>query len=530
MKRPKQLQDESPEIPEGLRYISALINQGEYQKALTKLTDYEDKNPNDKNFQLNKASLLTDIGCGMKDSNLIIKAIDINKKNLLSPLDQKHKTTIHYNLANAYSSCFDLTERLKDEITLIPQSNNLQNAKKHFRQALLATDYPNGNLKKQILVNYGNCLDTLGRTVEALYFYEKALEIDKTFSMAIGNRAQALRFFANISGIYREALYVEAYQAIQSIIDKHDLSDIGGIKAKKAFERELKNIESLFKDKNDLKRQLKHSPYNAVNLTDFERFYIDYCSRENLFLNFHIHDRNCEAAITDPIFIRLLTKASDDDPFYGPYNLAKYINQIKEDYAVARLLLVQSQHKRTDLDNISRRTTFVYCLDYSIFNLYIGLLKSAFKQAYNILDKIAVFINDYYQLGLSEKKIYFTSIWHKEGKIRDEILQSKNISLYALYDIFQDFKSGEFKKIQHIRNTLMHRRLVVFDSSCTCEDGEKDKHNIAYNTLLKNTVDLLLTVKSAIIYLVNFVNSNESRKTTAGEFIPNIHLDTSQFL
>ncbi|GAI13236.1 unnamed protein product, partial [marine sediment metagenome] len=61
--------------------------------------------------------------------------------------------------------------------------------------------------------------------------------------------------------------------------------------------------------------------------------------------------------------------------------------------------MVQSQFKRDDFDRISKRTTFVNTLDYSIFNIYIGLLKSAFKEAYNILDKISRFINEYYKLS-----------------------------------------------------------------------------------------------------------------------------------
>jgi hypothetical protein len=161
--------------------------------------------------------------------------------------------------------------------------------------------------------------------------------------------------------------------------------------------------------------------------------------------------------------------------------------------------------------------------------LYFGLLKSAFKEAYNILDKIAVFINDYYKLGLTEDKIYFTSIWQKDKKIRDEILKSKNISLYALYDIYQDFKSNHYKNIQNIRNALTHRTLVIFDSALTDWDKKDDKNNIGYNTMLNETIALLKLTKSAIIYLVNFVNIEENKKRSNGLIVP-MFVDTSQFL
>jgi tetratricopeptide (TPR) repeat protein len=522
MKKSKQLNNKNNEyIVEEMKNISSLINQDKFQEALERIESYERQNPNDKTLQFNKLGFLVDIGFGLSDQNIIRQGLKIGEQNLKNQRDEEYKANIHYNLANGYLSLYGLVER-KTGIEAIPQSENLQKAKRHFREALKFCD----NLKKQIYVNFGNCLDTLGRGVEALNAYDNAIKSDKNFSMAIGNRAKALRFFADISGQYRGAIYIEAYQAIKSIVDNQDLVAIGGLGAKKSFENELQKIESLFKDKNDLTKKLKHSKYSTTKLSEFEKFYLDFCAKEKLFLNFHIHDSQCESAITDPIFISLITKIEDNDTFY---QLAKYINQIKEDYAIARLLLIQSQFKREDFNNISRRTTFVNTLDYSQFNLYFGLLKSAFKEAYNILDKIAVFIKDYYKLGLTKDKIYFTSIWQKDKKIRDEILKSKNISLYALYDIYQDFKSDHYKNIQNIRNASVHRKLVIFDSVLTDWDKKDDKHNIGYDTMLSETINLLRLTKSAIIYLINFVNIEENKKRSSGLIAP-MFVDTSQFL
>jgi len=321
-----------------------------------------------------------------------------------------------------------------------------------------------------------------------------------------------------------------AYQDIKSVLDDPKLVQVGGLEAKKAFERELAYIESRFEDKSLLKKKITHPRYNTNGLTKFEKYYLDFCSQERLFLNFHIHDDFCEAAIEDPVFIRLITKVDDNDTFYI---FAKQLNQIKEDYAVARLNLVQSQYKQKAFDNISRRTSYVYALDYSQFNLYIGLLKSAFKDAFNILDKIAVFINDYYDLGLKENNIYFVtaSIWEDKGIIRKEILNSENLSLYALYDIYRDFKSNRYQKMKQIRNALTHRRLIVFDSLITSVDDKTDKHNIDSDTFFQETLDLMRLTKATIIYLINFVNTEEEKKKKAnGKLILDMPVDTSQFL
>ena len=507
-----------------LEFISSLINQAKFKEALEKLESFEKQNPNDTNFQFNKLGFLVDIGFGLKNKNIVQQGLDIGENNLINPKYTKHKTSVHYNLANGYLSLYELSE--KKDIESIPQSEDLQKAKSHFRKAIEICNDNVPNLKKQMWVNYGNCLDNLGRTVEAFYAYDEALKIDNEFSMAIGNKAKASCFFADISREYRTAIYIEAHQAISPIINKPDLIEIGGIAAKIGFEKKLEKIESLFKDKSILKKNMEHPKYDTENLSDFEKYYIDFCIKENLFLNFHIHQGHCEAAIKDPIFISLITKGEDGQAFY---NLAKYINQIKEDYAVARLLLVQSQHKREDFDRISMRTTFVNCLDYSKFNLYTGLLKSSFKEAYNILDKIAVFINVYYGLGLSEDRIYFTTIWEKEKKIRNEILNSKNFSLYALYDIYQDFKSCHYKEIQNIRRALTHRKLVVFDSMFTDGHKKDNPNNISYDTMLNKTIEVLQLSKAAIIYLINFVNMEENKKRKVGLVAP-MYVDTTQFL
>lgn len=511
---------------EQLKNISLLIKQGLFKESLERIKLYEEQYQGDKTIQINKIGFFVDIGLGMGDKNMVQDGLDIGERYLATSKNVKYQSDIHYNLANGYLTLFVLSERGVG-IEAYPLSDNLQKAKSHFREALRLHDYCDSSVLKQIWVNYGNCLDTLGRGVEALYAYDEALKLDNAFSMAIGNKAKALRFFADISGSYRGAIYLEAYQAMESIIDNKDLISSGGIRAKKSFEEEMRKIESMFKDKESLKKILAHRDYDTSGLSEFEKYYLRYCRREKLFLNFHVHEDNCEAAITDPIFINLITKIEDDDTFFY---FAKHINQIKEDYAVARLLLVQSQHKRPDFDSISRRTTFANTLDNSQFNLYVGLLKSAFKEAYNILDKIAVFVNDYYELGIPEERIYFTSVWYCNycRKIRDEILHSKNISLYALCDIYTDVKSGYYKKIKDIRDSLVHRRLVIFNSMPNHHCKKDDRHEISYGIMLQETNNLVRLVKSAIIYLINFVNIEENKKRKSEPMAKKI-VETEQY-
>lgn len=514
------------------RTISDLMNKGEYQKALSCFYDLETKNPKNKTIKFNKVGFFIDIGLGLKNSEIVKEGIAAGEKLLREPFYKNHKVNFYCNMANGYMSLYQLEYVGKKCVEQLVDNKYLQKAKDYFRKTIKRVDRLDSELRKQLWTNYGNCLDSLGRGMEAFYAYDEALKIDPGFPMALANKAQAMRFFANISGAYKAAMHIKSYQILKSVLENKDLIKFGGMAAKKDFEHEIEQIEKLFKDKSVLSKNLRHPKYNSTYMSEFEKFYVDFCSKYKLFLNFHIHEDGCEASIVDPVFPSLITPIDDKETFY---NLAKYINQIKEDYGVARLLLVQSQFKRDDFDRISKRTTFVNTLDYSIFNIYIGLLKSAFKEAYNILDKISRFINEYYKLSVPGD-IYFRTIWQyevnkNEWKIRPKIVNSKNISLYALYDIFLDFKSGYYKRIQEIRNASVHERLVIYDSVLTNWDSKEDKYNIGYETMLFQTINLLHLVKSAVIYLINFVQleENKRKKDSIGLITP-AYVDTTQFL
>jgi len=519
-------------IAQEIDAISELINSGDYQKALKCFRDLETNNPKNNTLKFNKVGLLIDIGFGLKNSKIVKEGIVTGEKLLKDSFYENQKTNLYYNCANGYTSLYHLEYDRERDAKQIVDNENLQNAKCNFREALKETNHFDSKFRSQLWTNYGNCLDSLGRGVEALYAYDKALKIDPGFPMALGNKAIGLRFFADISGTYREAVYIKSYKMLISVLKNEDLVKFGGIAAKKGFEYETKQIEGRFKDKSLLSKNSEHPQYDLSRATSFEKFYIGFCSKHKLFLNFHIHEDEWETSTVDPVFISLITSIDDNETFY---NLAKHINQIKEDYAIARLLLVQSQFKRKDFDNISKKTTFVNTLDYSMFNIYIGLLKSAFKEAYNILDKISRFVNEYYKLGVGSN-IYYTTIWqygnNKNGwKIRPEIVNSKNISLYALYDIFLDFKSGYYKKIRGIRNASVHERLVIYDSVLTSWDKKMDKYNIGYETMFSQTIELLQLVKSSIIYLINFVQlEEEKKKKDSTGLIAQMHVDTTQFL
>ena len=280
--------------------ISELINKGDYQKALNRLGDLETNNPKNKTIKFNKVGFLIDIGFGLKNSKIVKEGIITGEKLLKDSSYKNQKTDLYYNCANGYMSLYHL--ECKKDVEQIVDNENLQNAKRDFREAIKEANHFDSKFRSQLWTNYGNCLDSLCRGMEALYAYDEALEIDSNFPMAVGNKAIAMKFFADISGAYREAMYIKSYQMLKSAINNKDLVKFGGIAAKERFENEIRQIEKLCEDKSVLSKNLKHPKYDSSYMTEFEKFYVEFCSKHKLFLNFHIHEDECEASIVDPVF------------------------------------------------------------------------------------------------------------------------------------------------------------------------------------------------------------------------------------
>lgn len=520
---------QNDEVHLSLARISDLIKKGNFNEAIKSFNSLETRYPKDKIINFAKVGLLIELGLGLNKENVVVDGIELGNELLKEISDKQFLSHLHYNIANGHMTLYSLSRDSKTPLENIPNNVRLQMAKFHFRESIKNIVHGDNDLELQLWTNYGNCLDALGRNIEAISCYDNALKIDSKFAMAIGNKAKAMKFFADISGAYRKAIYLETYQMLKAAIALNNLIKYGGEKAKKSFEAEILKIESLFMDRKSLSKKLRHRKYKKAYLTDFEKYYLFFCSKYRLFLNAHIHAADCEASINDPIFIRLITPLKENKRFNI---LARQINQIKEDYAVARLLLVQSQFRRKDLNRISKRTLFAYLSDYCFFNLYMGLLKCAFKEAFDTLDKITVFVNDYYNLGIDPKRINFDrkEFWQKENKIRDEFSKQQNISLFALYDIFLDFKNGFNKGLNDIRNALTHRKIVLCEAMADFgKNGDNSK--ISYDAMLSETINLFQLVKSAIIYLINFVEIEERKKErNAKKDIFPIFIDDSQFL
>jgi tetratricopeptide (TPR) repeat protein len=429
---------------------------------------------------------------------------------------------LYYNVATCYLELYDIRTR-NDGVNIFDCEDLIMQGIKYAEKASPSDP--------RVLTNLGNLYDEVGRPVEAINYYERALHRDEGFGMALGNKATAIKLLAPITR-YLTTYYVYAHQLYQSVFGyKQSIIDVGGPEALESFQKHDSALVRQFTESGSaelLNKDLRHKRYDEASMSEFVKFYTDFCIRNDLYLNLHIIDRAAQASVGDAIIPQLITRIEDGDEQQYVHDIIFRLNEIIEAYMTARMQLVQSQYTTPDFSAISQQTVLVNLLDYSVSNIYVGHLKSAYKEAFSTLDKIAILVNHYLDLGFPEDQCSYRSIWYEHNAkgrvVQPPIIANKvkvqGYRLLGLYLLCQEIGSSEY---QAIRNALTHRYLRVYKAA------KGPENTYLFEELTRITVDVLYKIKCAIMYISLFIESKEEGKRGIG-LIAEMSLETGQNL
>ena len=499
-----------------LRIVNELVHQDPC-KALALLRELESTDREDPGVIANVGGLLIDIGNDLRQQDLVREGICRCERaiNLLGG-----SAHLFYNVANGHYSLDKLSKcSTESGHAFNPDDTSLLQAKSYYRLALESEEIDAG-LRAQLWVHYGNCLSGLGRCVEAISAYDEALRVDPEHPMAKGNQGVELFHFAHIAG--HPILAVDAHRMVGEALASDLLETCGGPVARASFERTERRIAA-FLDRCNLAPTVAQNN-RASFASEYQESYVEFCARHQLFLNFCLRCRRCERYCRDSLGFSLITDIGDETSFI---RLSRVMNEIKERFAFARLLLFQSAQPALDTVPIDELTSYVDNLDYAVHGCRVASVKRAFEGAYDILDKIAHFINDYLSLGIKAgSQLTFTTnrqLWRqgKERTMRPELLQLENWSLYDLYDLARDLDlasdhsecNGYSASLRRLRNALTHEYLVLHVEGISWETkADQARLHADYRVFFDQTIALLQLVRAAIIYLIGFVGQEERKK------------------
>jgi len=151
----------------------------------------------------------------------LVRALQWSGELEKRPLSEHHKLTLSYYRANVAAT------RYRRDVDNTPAAWAWDQPYYAFqifdlRQALnnSAFDQEHPMRRCQILTNLANCLSTVGRFVEALELYSRALEIEPRFWEALGNRGAVYLNYGKLDPDkgHSVALFVKAHDDLEMAI------------------------------------------------------------------------------------------------------------------------------------------------------------------------------------------------------------------------------------------------------------------------------------------------------------------------
>ncbi len=404
---------------------------------------------------------------------------------------------------------------------------NLRSAIKYFNPEKL--EHPAARLC-QIHTNLANSFDFCGRFVAAMENWNKAIKIDEDFGMALGAKGNSMIYHGLNSlyddghrSIYFGMGYKNIKRAIQFPIEPNASHD---------YKAKVQHLETKYAWVTNYNPDLnKPSEFSSIE----EQLYRTWCLENVLFLN-PLNDLGTyKIANHDPFALPSMVISSEKA---GSYH--SFFNQIKQEYITARLFLFKGYNNTSE--HYADRGVLRYdMLDSSIHSIQIEHVKTAFRIAYSLFDKISYFLNYYLDLRIKEHEVNFRKIWlDKKGKLSENFVNKRNLMFRALYWVSKDlfYNDKQYKtvlepdasEIVKMRNYIEHKSFKVYEQDFLNEIApnmlsDKISYSVSSEELYMKTLKVLKTAREAIIYLSLGIRWEEREKGSGGD-VPSIELLT----
>jgi len=475
---------------------------------------------------LDHIGLLTDLSLDMRKREGIERTIKLSEELQERQLTAGQLATSYYFLANAWANLRILL-RAGNDRSWDWEQNEIEKEIVCLRRAL----HREGLCKlpdervSQILTNLGNLMNHVGRFVEAVEYWDKALAKLPSFPMALGNRGLGLTSYAHAlydrghSSILLKYAHIDLSKALFSSVHED---------ARKGFDKCRMKIESILSS-DFLNKDVDMHTF-SLGASEQEIRYRQWCLKNRLFLN-PLNDLGpYSIAARDILSTPDIVVGIAEGPYYPGY-----FNQMKQEYVSARYLYYEGIN--AEQPHFSDKDVLLYnTLDYPSYSLTVEEMKIAFRMAYSLFDKIAYFLNHYFHLSIPEKRVSFRTFWYesqeKKNGLRKDFQQRQNWAFRGLFwlskDLYEDkadFRESiepEAQELNEIRNHLEHKYLKVHEGLWSGPPSKNDKISRAIADTLafplyrhdfqEKALRLIKIARAALLYLSLAIHSEERRR------------------
>ncbi len=429
----------------------------------------------------------------------------------------------HYHVSNVWGNSFKLlpNEQKQERIWEQPE---IEKQLLHNRLAVTALETTDSESSPSVVcaiyTNLANTLFQIGRFVEALEYWDRALAISPDFGMAMANKGYSLLHYAH--------LLQDEGSAMIFLIQSREM-------LRRALNLEIDpHVRPFFKDHlKSLNRVLY--PYNGKKFLTPILECSEKTDGDNAFRSWLLKNRLCLNLLNDlGSFLEassdvLMTLPLKNDPAKTSL-LQDHFTLLKQEFTCARQLYFEAMQS---IRNQGAVDTILPSLDKTACDLSDEKLKIAFRMAYSLFDKIAFFLKKYYRLPVSEQRVNFRTLWYPEGRkangLHPKLRQSENWPLRGLFwlskDLYEhnpDFKEGleaDARQLYVLRNHLEHNYLLIQDDALHLSSSKPGLRGmddgsvyvIGRSDFSNRTIRILKMVRAALIYLSLAVHWEASR-------------------
>lgn len=380
----------------------------------------------------------------------------------------------------------------------------------------------------QINTNLAGKLNSIGRFVEAIEYWDRAIEIEPRFAMAQGNKGRGLQFYAG-------ALYDPGHAGVFLAVASNAF---GAAAAKDAifdspaneiYEKDFSDAKSQIEQEIDVAAALRilGGEEHSIGRSAVERGYRTWCLENRLFVS-PLNDLGANRiAAQDVLTLPSITLPLSDTPPSGlPPVIIGFFNQLKQEFVSARFLFFEGI--RASKPHFSDKGVLLYStLDYSSYAFGAEKMRAAYRLAYSLFDKIAYFLNHYLAVGYPDERVNFRNVWYEHKgsdpkPLRAMFTHWPNWPLRGLYWLSKDLFDPEFKAVTEpdaealaeIRNHLEHKYLQLHESwAWNVLDEKKTQNRFGYHIgrdeFAAKTLRVLKLARNALIYLSLAVHCEE---------------------
>lgn len=465
-------------------------------------------------YSFNSSGILINVGNDQADQELIRQGMQITEAFLVdASVTLEYQVRARYNLSNGYAALAFVCERNHDHKGRL---SNWMLQRNELQELVLDRKSIPPDLVTEVLTNFGNVMDELGRTVEAIDLWRQVLALDPDHPVALGSMGQAYLRLLGIQPRHNLRLVEAARTSLEHCLSEPERiarhADYGATASYEDSFEEVKRIAIQLAGQFDeflVKVQKLRIQHEGWNPDPRQRAW----DKSGLLMTVNPFPEWCPDTLRDDLFFDGLGTEANENGKRRFTELAHTLNQIKEDFALARYLLTVAAEPDA-IQELSSVSLFADTLDYADFGLSSAMIKASIRTSVDVFDKIANFINRYFELGIPDRRVSFASVWYENG-ITDAKKRVENPILAQLLK-----KSGWLRGIRDVaenlnfypapskdaRNKATHDYLIVENAvrPSVVLHGKVvsvDAHEYARQ--------MLMMVKGAVVNLVAIVQREE---------------------